>query len=106
MAVNDRIADYRFCLSQIASDDIEISVDGVGKQHHGKRQLCQKAQSVAAYIDAQQAQPMEPGDKAETVNTTGPLIKDRSIRATAIDQKKSHEESGILVHSGQIFQEK
>jgi len=49
---------------------------------------------------------MEPGDKAETVNTTGPLIKDRSIRATAIDQKKSHEESGILVHSGQIFQEK
>ena len=72
-----------------------------------KRQLRQKAQSVAAYIDAQQAQPMEPGDKAETVNTTGPLIKDRSIRpATAIDQKKNRGESGILVHSGQISHEK
>jgi hypothetical protein len=76
-------------------------------KHHGKRQLRQKAQSVAAYVDAQQAQPMGPEDKPKTVNTVGPLIKDRSIRsATAIDQKKNSEESGILVHSGQISDEK
>ena len=85
MAVNDRIAAYQVCLSQIAPDDIEIRVGGVGRQHHGKRQPRQKAQSVAAYVDAQQAQPIGAEDKPKTVNTIGPLINDRSIRpATAL----------------------
>ena len=75
-------------------------VGGVGKQHHGERQLRQKAQSVAAYVDAQHAQPIRAEDKAKNrehdwAADQGPLdpAGDR-----AVDQEKGGQESGILVH--------
>ena len=93
---------------KIAPDDSEIRVGGVGKQHHGERQLGEKAQSFAAYVDAQHAQPIRAEDKAKNrehdwAADQGPLdpAGDR-----AVDQKKGGKEGGILVHSGQISHEK
>ena len=93
--------------AHIAAHDSEICVGGVGEQHHGERQFGQKAQSFAAYVDAQQAQPIGAEDKAnhrehDRAADQGPLdpAADR-----AVDQKKGGEEGGILVHSGQISHE-
>ena len=96
MAVNDRIAVYRVCLSQIALDEIEIRVGGVGKQRHGERQLRQKAQSVAAMLMRSKPNPSGPRTKPKTVNTIGPLIKG-SIRA---DRYRSEEKPRRKRHFG------
>ena len=65
MAMNDRVAAYRVSLLQIAPDDIEIRVGGVGKQHHGEASAPPEGAIRRRYVDAQQAQPIGAEAKAE-----------------------------------------
>jgi hypothetical protein len=49
---------------EVAPDDTEIRVGGVGEQDHGQRHFGQDAQPLAAYVDADHAQAIRAEDKA------------------------------------------
>src|SRR5215472_8666047 len=96
MAVNDRIAAYRACVSQIAPDDIEIRVGGVGKQHHGERQLRQKA--LSPMLIRSKPNPSGPEDKAE--NREHDRAADQGPLDPAGDRYRSEEKPRRKRHFG------
>ena len=94
-------------LIQIAPDDVEIPLAASVNSTMASVSSAKRRNPSPLMLMRSKPNPSGPRTKPTTVNAIGPLIRDRSIRlGTAIDQKKNREESGILVHSGQISHEK
>jgi hypothetical protein len=74
-----------FRKAQISPNHTEIRVGGIGEQKHGEREFGQRFSPSPVMLMRSTPNPSGPRIKPATVNTIGPLIKDRSIRhATAL----------------------
>ncbi len=85
---------------KVSPDDAKIRVGGVGKQNHGEGHFRQNAQPLAAYVDAQYAQPNRAEDEAnagehDRAADPGPLDP---AGYRAVDEEERGQHRGSLVH--------